>query len=83
MVSEKENLKKGNLNILEYVVVCAIILYIEVTCVGKVISEIKQLYNSIVSFVHLQEMLLPLTTQLTDNNEKAFKKAYAVRKTMR
>ena len=46
-------------------------------------SDIKKFYDAIVSFVHLNELLLPLTTQSTDDIERAFKKSYAVRKTMR
>jgi hypothetical protein len=73
----------GKLNILEYVVICAIMLISEAVDGNKVtITDIKKLYDKIISFIEVQNIPLPLIRRSQNMLASGFKKACNVRKTI-
>lgn len=83
MESRKEDVSSGQLNMLEYVVVCAIIMCLEmITNVKIMAKDVKMVYDSIVSFLELNRIPLPLTNRSITDIEKGVRKAFSVRKTI-
>ena len=72
----------GKVNILEYVVVCAIILFLETKNNLAHILDVKKYYDDILHLIRLHDIPLPLNSRSLENLQGAFKKAFAVRKTI-
>jgi hypothetical protein len=80
--SRKACVNPGKVNILEYVVVCAIILFLETTRNMAQILDVKKYYDDILHLTRLHDIPLPLNSRSLEDLQSAFKKAFAVRKTI-
>lgn len=80
--SKKQSVNSGKVNILEYVVVCAIILFLETTHNVAQILDVKKYYDDILNLLGVHEIPLPVNSRSFEDLQSAVKKAYAVRKTI-
>ena len=86
LVSKNEVLNPGKLNMLEYVVVCAIILFLESSTGsnGKVTStDVKNCYDEIMKLLKSHDIPLPLTSRSLKELGSGIKKICAIRKNVK
>ena len=78
-----ENINNGKVNLMEYFIISAIILYLE-SIVGKAhILDVKNFYDMIFSLVRTYNILLPITCLSLCEIDKAIRQVFSVRKGMR
>ena len=80
--SRKGTVNPGKVNIFEYVVVCAVILFLETTTNVAHILDVKKYYDDILHLIRLNDIPLPLNARSLQDLQSAFKKAFAARKTI-
>ena len=67
---------------LEYVFVCAIALFLETTRNVADVLKVKSYYDDILHVVRLHDIPLPLNSCSLEELQGAFRKAFALRKTI-
>ena len=78
-----EDINAGKVNMLEFVLISAIILYLEANRGKSHISEVKKFYDMILLFIQKFDVALPITCRSLTDIEKAIRKVFAVRKSMK
>ena len=80
--SKNTSVSPEKVNILEYVVVCAIIQFLETTHSVAQIIDVEKYYGEIVNLILLHKIPLPLHSRSFEDLQYAVKKTFAVRKTI-
>ena len=78
----KEQVNPGKVNMLEYVVVTASVLYQEVKSGTSNIMKVKQCYDNIMSFLIKHSIAFPISAKSLTDLEKVLRKIFAVRRTL-
>lgn len=78
--TKKQSVNIGVVNILEYAIVCSIILFLEMTNMIAQICDTKKYYDEVVKLIGIYDIPLPLNNRSIEDLQKAVKKAFAVRK---
>ena len=78
-----EDIKLGNVNMLEYVIICAIVLFLEANAGHSYILDVKNFYDMILSLVKTYNIMLPLTCRTLLDIEKAIRQVFSIRKGMK
>ena len=77
-----EDIKLGKVNLLEYVIICAIVLFLEANVEHSHILDVKNFYDMILSLVNTYQIMLPLTCQTLLDIDKAIRQVFSIRKAM-
>ena len=86
LVSKNEVVNPGKLNMLEYVVVCVIVLFLETTSTsnGKASNmDVKKCYDEIMKLIKTHDIPLPLTSRSLKELGSGVKKVCAIRKNVK
>ena len=78
-----EEIKLGRVNLLEYVVICAIVLFLEAKVGHSNILDVKKFYDKILSLINIYNIVLPLTCRTLLDIDKAIRKVFAIRNAMK
>lgn len=78
-----EDIKLGKVNLLEYIIICAIVLFLEANAGHSYILDVKNFYDMILSLVKTYNIMLPLTCRTLLDIEKAIRQVFAIRKGMK
>ena len=77
-----EDIKLGKVNLLEYVIICAIVLFLEANVEHSYILDVKNFYDMILSLVNTHQIMLPLTCRTLLDIDKAIRQVFSIRKAM-
>ena len=80
METKKQSVNIGVVNILEYAIVCSIILFFEMTNMIAQTCDIKKYYDEVVKLIGIYDIPLPVNNRSIEDLQKAVKKAFAVSK---
>ena len=81
--SMMEDIKLGKFNLLEYVIICATVLFLEVNVEHSYILDVKNLYDMILSLVETHNIMLPITCRTLLDIDKAIRQVFSIRKCMK
>lgn len=77
-----EDVNIGKVNMMEYVIISAIVLYLEVNLGISHILKVKKYFDKILSFSEKYNILLPIVSRSLSDINKDIRQFFIVRKTM-
>ena len=75
-----EDIKLRKVNLLEYVIICAIVLFLESNVGHAYILDVKNFYDMILSLFKTCTIMLPLTCRALLDIDKAIRQVFSIRK---
>lgn len=80
--AKMEDINVGKVNMLEYVIISAIVLYLESSIGLAQILKVKEHFDSILSFLKKYNIWLPIVCRSLPDIDRAIRQVFKIRRTM-